>query len=59
MTITNAGNNWRGFYIYHNSCDQVSWKYIWIEAGKTQFVFFLERFEGRIQRSVDQYRMNG
>ncbi|KAM3449205.1 hypothetical protein MY3296_007158 [Beauveria thailandica] len=59
MTITNAGNDWRGFYIYHNSCDRVPWKYIWIEAGKTQFVSFLERFEGRIQRGVDQYMING
>ncbi|KAM3429502.1 hypothetical protein MY4824_008234 [Beauveria thailandica] len=59
MTITNAGNDWRGFYIYHNSCDRVPWKYIWIEAGKTQFVSFLERFEGRIQRGVDQYMIYG
>ncbi|OAA40530.1 hypothetical protein BBO_06114 [Beauveria brongniartii RCEF 3172] len=59
MTITNAGNDWRGFYIHHNSCDRVPWKYIWIEAGKTEFVSFLERFEGCIQRGVDQYMMNG
>lgn len=59
ITITNAGNDWRGFYIYHNSCDKVPWKYIWIEAGKTQFVSFPERFEGRIQRGVDQFMLNG
>ncbi|KAK3181590.1 hypothetical protein K4F52_007145 [Lecanicillium sp. MT-2017a] len=59
ITITNAGDDWRGFYIYHNSCDSVPWKYIWIEAGKTQFVSFPERFEGRIQRGVDQYMLDG
>lgn len=59
ISITNAGDDWRGFYIYHNSCDQVPWKYIWIEKGKTQFVSFPERFEGRIQRGVDQYMLNG
>jgi hypothetical protein len=59
ITITNAGKDWRGFYVYHNSCDQVPWKYIWIEANATQFVSFPERFEGRIQRGVDQYMLNG
>ena len=59
ITIANAGNDWRGFYIYHNSCDSVPWKYIWIEPGKTQFVSFPDGFEGRIQRGVDNYMLNG
>lgn len=59
ITITNAGNDWRGFYIYHNSCDGVPWKYIWIAANATQFVSFPERFEGRIQRGVDKFMLNG
>ena len=59
ITITNAANDWRGFYIYHNDCDSIPWKYIWIEAGKTQFVSFPAGFEGRIQRGVDAYMLNG
>ncbi|KAF7562148.1 hypothetical protein G7046_g2000 [Stylonectria norvegica] len=59
VTIANAGNDWRGFYIYHNSCDSIPWKYIWIAAGQTQFVSFPDGFEGRIQRGVDQYMLNG
>lgn len=59
VAITNDGNDWRGFYIYHNSCDSVPWKYIWIEKGKTQWVSFPDNFEGRIQRGVDQYMLNG
>lgn len=59
ITITNAGDDWRGFYIYHNSCDQMPWKYIWIEKGATQFVSFPERFEGRIMRGVDATMLNG
>lgn len=59
VTITNAGNDWRGFYIYHNTCDSIPWKYIWIEAGKTQFVSFPDKFEGRIVRGVDSAMLNG
>ncbi|KAH8708963.1 hypothetical protein HC256_008893 [Beauveria bassiana] len=40
------------------TCDRVPWEYIWIEAGRTQMVSFLERFEGRIQRGVGQYIIN-
>ncbi|KAK5987016.1 hypothetical protein PT974_11131 [Cladobotryum mycophilum] len=59
ITITNDGKASRGFYIYHNSCDSVPWKYIWIDAGKTQFVSFPDGFEGRIQRGVDKFMLNG
>lgn len=59
VAITNAGKDWRGFYIYHNSCDSVPWKYIWIASGKTQWVSFPDGFEGRIQRGVDQFMLNG
>ncbi|KAK8149420.1 hypothetical protein G3M48_007013 [Beauveria asiatica] len=59
ISITNAGNDWRGFYIFHNSCDGTPWKYIWIEAGKTQFVSIPAGFEGRIQRGVDAQMLNG
>lgn len=57
--ITNAGNDWRGFYIYHNSCDNIPWKYIWIAAGATQFVSFPALWEGRIVRGVDQSMLSG
>lgn len=59
IAITNAGNDWRGFYIYHNSCDSVPWKYIWIEKGKTQWVSVPAGFEGRVQRGVDSTMLNG
>ncbi|KAK8075388.1 hypothetical protein PG997_010051 [Apiospora hydei] len=60
VTITNADNGgWRGFYIYHNSCDSVPWKYIWIDAGATQFVSLPDGFEGRIQRGVDSTMLSG
>ncbi|KAM0456555.1 hypothetical protein ACHAPV_005125 [Trichoderma viride] len=59
VTITNADTDWRGFYIYHNNCDTVPWKYIWIGANQTEFVSFPDGFEGRIQRGVDQYMLNG
>lgn len=59
ISVTNAGNDWRGFYIYHNSCDSIPWKYVWIEPGKTQFISFPALFEGRMQRGVDQYMLNG
>ncbi|KAL7919954.1 hypothetical protein ACQKWADRAFT_322537 [Trichoderma austrokoningii] len=52
ITITNADNDWRGFYIFHNNCDTIPWKYIWVGAGQTEFVSFPDGFEGRIQRGV-------
>ncbi|KAH6660905.1 hypothetical protein BKA67DRAFT_590118 [Truncatella angustata] len=59
VTIHNADTDWRGFYIYHNSCDNVPYKYIWINAGETQFVSLPDMFEGRIVRGVDKYMLNG
>jgi hypothetical protein len=59
ITITNADSDWRGFYIYHNSCDDVPWKYIWIAAGQTQFVSVPDLFEGRIVRGVDSSMLSG
>jgi hypothetical protein len=35
VLIANADSDWRGFYIYHNKCDNVPYKYIWIAAGAT------------------------
>lgn len=59
ITITNADTDWRGFYIYHNNCDTVPWKYIWVGANQTEFVSFPDGFEGRIQRGVDNTMLNG
>ncbi|KAH8886943.1 hypothetical protein GQ53DRAFT_784577 [Thozetella sp. PMI_491] len=59
VLITNAASDWAGFYIYHNSCDEVPYKYIWINAGDTQFVSLPDHFEGRITRGLDSYMLNG
>lgn len=60
VTITNAdGGGWRGFYIYHNGCDAVPWKYIWVDAGATQFVSLPDGFEGRVQRGDDATMLAG
>lgn len=59
ILITNADNDWRGFYIYYNSCDSVPYKYVWINAGETQFVSLPADFQGRITRGVDAYNLNG
>ncbi|KAM7202972.1 hypothetical protein V8F20_004219 [Naviculisporaceae sp. PSN 640] len=59
IRITNGDSGgWRGFYIYHNSCDNSPYKYIWIEAGQTRFVSLPRKFEGRIVRGED-YLLNG
>lgn len=59
IRITNGdAGGWRGFYIYHNSCDSSPYKYIWIEAGQTRFVSLPRLFEGRIGRGED-YLLNG
>ncbi|KIH87271.1 hypothetical protein SPBR_05226 [Sporothrix brasiliensis 5110] len=57
--ITNAGSDWRGFYIFQNCCDLVPYKYIWIAAGETQFVTLPGDFQGRIQRGVDSTMLSG
>jgi hypothetical protein len=59
IIITNGGSGWYGFYIYHNSCDSVPYKYIWIDAGQTQFVSLPDLFEGRITRGNDQINLAG
>ena len=58
IQITNSGSDWRGFYIYHNTCEYVPWKYIWIAPGATQFVSFPALWEGRVVRGVDSM-LNG
>ncbi|KAK4061652.1 uncharacterized protein Triagg1_10194 [Trichoderma aggressivum f. europaeum] len=57
--ITNTDNDWRGFYAFHNNCDTIPYKYIWVAAGATQFVSFPDGWEGRIQRGVDATMLNG
>ena len=59
IQLTNTASDWRGFYIYHNTCDNIPWKYIWIAAGATQFVSFPALWEGRIERGVDSSMLNG
>lgn len=57
--ITNTDSDWRGFYAFHNNCDKIPYKYIWVAAGQTQFVSFPDGWEGRIQRGVDATMLNG
>ena len=59
ISITNAGSDWRGFYMYHNTCENVPWKYIWIGPGATQFISFPYLWEGRVVRGVDSSMLNG
>lgn len=59
ITIDNDANDWRGFYFYHNSCDSIPWKYIWIAGKTTQFVSIPFGWEGRVQRGVDSSMLNG
>ncbi|KAJ6442389.1 membrane-associating domain-containing protein [Purpureocillium lavendulum] len=57
VTIHNSASETQCFYIYHNNCDTVPWKYIWVKAGETRFVSFPDQWEGRIQRGVDEYML--
>lgn len=59
IQITNDGPDWRGFYIYHNNCDAVPYKYVWIASKATQFVAVPDGFEGRITRGVDAWNLKG
>ena len=59
LTITNAAAETQSFYIYHNTCDNIPWKYISIAPNATQFVSFPERWEGRVTRGVDSDMLNG
>lgn len=54
VLITNADTQWRAFFLYHNTCDDIPWKYIWIAPGATRFVSLPALFEGRIVRGNDQ-----
>jgi hypothetical protein len=59
ITIDNAADDWRGFYFYHNDCDTIPWKYIWIAAQSTQFISVPAGWEGRVQRGVDATMLDG
>lgn len=54
VLVTNADAEWRAFFLYHNSCDDIPWKYIWIGPGATRFVSLPALFEGRIVRGNDE-----
>ncbi len=58
--ITNGdrGPGYRGFYVYHNGCDSVPYKYIWVAAGATQFLALPPLFEGRVTRGVDAWNLH-
>lgn len=63
--ITNADmssqhdGGYRSFYMYHNLCDAVPYKYIWVRARETRFVSLAPRFEGRVTRGVDAWNLAG
>ncbi|KAK9778911.1 hypothetical protein SCAR479_04147 [Seiridium cardinale] len=59
VTINNADSASRGYYIYHNDCDTVPYKYIWVDAGETKFVSLPSAFQGRITRGTDEYNLAG
>lgn len=59
VLITNGATDYRGFYIYANSCDSIPYKYIWIPGGATKFVSLYSRFEGRITRGTDALNLAG
>lgn len=59
LLITNADSDWRGFYVYENSCDSTPYKYIWIDAGATKFISLPASFQGRVTRGVDSTNLNG
>lgn len=54
VQLTNADNTWRAFFVYHNLCDYIPYKYIWINASSTEFVSLPAGFEGRIVRGTDE-----
>lgn len=59
VTIENADTDWAGFYVYYNSCDDIPYKYIWVDAGATEFLSLPSDFQGRITRGVDAYNLDG
>ncbi|KAJ4422541.1 hypothetical protein N0V82_002769 [Gnomoniopsis sp. IMI 355080] len=53
--ITNADStNWQAFFLYHDMCDSIPFKYIWIGPGLTRFISLPPLFEGRISRGNDE-----
>lgn len=54
VTITNGDTDWRAFFLYHNKCDYLPYKYIWVRAGATEFVSLPAAFEGRIVRGNNE-----
>lgn len=59
VTITNAGSDWAGFYMYANSEDTSPYKYTWIENGNTVFISVPADFQGRITRGTDELNLAG
>lgn len=59
ILITNDGPDWRGFYLYHNNCDSVPYKYVWIASKDTKFLELPDGFQGRITRGVDDWNLKG
>ncbi|KAK4078838.1 hypothetical protein ACCO45_009833 [Purpureocillium lilacinum] len=59
VSIHNSASETQCFYIFHNNCDTVPWKYIWVKPGETRFVSFPDQWEGRIQRGLDEYMLRG
>lgn len=58
--ITNADVEPRGFYFYHNMCDHVPYKYIWVGGhGETRFVALPPLFQGRVTRGLDVWNLQG
>lgn len=54
VQITNADTTWAGFFLYHNLCDYVPYKYVWINANSTEFVSLPAGFAGRIVRGTNE-----
>lgn len=53
--ITNADTvKKQAFFVYHNLCDYIPYKYIWVEANATEFVSVPLGFEGRIVRGNEE-----
>ncbi|KAI0157393.1 hypothetical protein GGR57DRAFT_510984 [Xylariaceae sp. FL1272] len=59
LKITNGDSVARSFYIYHNSCDSIPFKYISIPAHKTRYVGVPAHFEGRITRGNNKLNLAG
>lgn len=58
IRITNADSTWRAFFVYHNTCDYIPYKYIWVNSNSTEFVSLPAGFAGRIVRGTDEVGSN-